>query len=190
MQAHEKPRKVGSRALSPPGLKPFPLLGNQKGMALILALGMLAFVSLLGAVVLTAVNRGFGSLGQAGAKTESFVAAERAVEYSLNRQLILSMSSSVDLMTGLDSNGVEHHVNIDAGDTRGGLIAGTVRDSGPGLLPVRLAELYGNDFGANYYDVSVTAEGPRHVKTRIDTQVVRLYKLDDDAIFRTTGGGG
>jgi len=164
--------------------------GDERGTALVLAIGMLAFVSLLGSIVLNSVNRGYSTLGQSGARVEAFYAAERAIEYSLNRQLILGMVGAVDLMTGTDDNGVEHHVNIDAGETRGQLLAGTISDSGPGLLPVRMAEQYGSEFGANYYDISVTAEGPNSTQTRIDTQVVRLFKLDDDSIFRTTGGGG
>jgi len=167
-------------------------LASQQGTALVIAIGMLAFVSLLASVVLTSVNRELGSVGEAAAKREAFYAAERAVEYSLNRELILGIpgTGSVNLMTGTDGNGVEHHVNIDAGSARGTLQSGIITDSGPGMLPVRMAELYGSEFGANYYDVSVSATGPKQTRTRIDTQVVRLFKLDDDSIFRTTGGGG
>ena len=73
--------------------------------------------------------------------------------------------------------------------------------------------LFGSDFSANYYQVQVKVGTPQPTyddanpadpttagyraavtakqdkTTHVNASIVRLYKLDDDTIFRTSGGG-
>ncbi len=162
-------------------------LADQKGMALILAIGMLAIFSLLGFTVHQVASRDVRSSATFRAQETAFYAAERAVEYALNRDLLLTMGSGVDLTSG------SHQTSINAGNSLisggGELDLGSVSDAGPGEMPIKLKARYGSDFGANYYYITVKGIGPENTEAEIDSQVVRLFKRDDDNIFRTTGGG-
>ena len=162
-------------------------LRDEKGMALILAVGMLAIFSLLGFAVHEVASRDVRSSAVFRAQESAFYAAERAVEYALNRDMLLTMGAGIDLKTGT------HPASINAGSTKasggGELDLGSVNDAGPGEMPIKLKAKYGSDFGANYYYITVKGIGPEETEAEIDTQVVRLFKRDDDNIFRTTGGG-
>ena len=69
-------------------------------------------------------------------------------------------------------------------------LSGTVTDIGPRSLPPHLAALHGSEFGANLYHVNVKATSATLNKTtHVDAAIVRLFKMDDDQIFRTSGGG-
>ena len=163
-------------------------LKNQQGMALILAIVMIPIIAILGLLLVNSTTS--DNLRSSGiyAQQQSFYAAERAVEYAANRELLLSMGSSVDLETGTDADGATHKSHIDIPNEGGKLKSGSITDQGPGVLPVRLAGLYGSDFGANYYDISVRSDGPMQTEARVETQIVRLFKRDDDSVFITTGG--
>ena len=164
---------------------------DQQGMALVLAIIMIPIIAFLGLLAMNSTTSDNLRSSRVFAEQQAFYAAERAVEYSANRELLLSMDGSEDLMVDTESGGDKHYVKIDAGQTAasggGELTSGTVVDEGPGVLPVRLAGLYGSEFGANYYDISVKTQGPMQTQARVETQVVRLYKRDDDSVFITTG---
>lgn len=176
---------------------------RQKGIALILAIVFLAILSILGAVVMNVSLRG---LEDSTARTytqsdqQALYAADRAVEYSMNRDLIINLAQSgtVDLETdqvkqanGLPSGGVVHKTVIDASGP-GELVSGTVTDIGPRTLPPAMAAAFGSEFGANMYHVGVETKagsGSLERSTHVDASIVRLFKMDDDQIFRTSGGG-
>ena len=182
-------------------------------MALIVAIGFLLILSILGTVVLDVANRGLKQISTFTPVKRSFYAVDQAVEYSMNGDLIynLSMSGTVNLLTGTARNrsGAEIADNVPGAgylyDPAGGsithrkiiesisggkLVAGTVNDLGPHTLPAGLAGKYTTDFGANLYHVSAEAEVSTGGETqKVDASIVRLYKLEDDTIFRTTGGG-
>lgn len=161
-------------------------LKDERGMALVLAIAMLLILTILGAVSWNASNRQIGSAGELQSNYQAFFAAQRGIEYALNRDVLMSMSGSVDLATN------DHKPIIDAGNSvavgRGEIQAGEIVDAGPGEVPLRLRARYGSDFGANYYFISVEARGPRGATEEVETQVVRLFKHDDDSIYRTDGG--
>jgi len=179
---------------------------RQKGMALIMACAFLAILSILGAVVLRVSLRGLED-SQLRTYTQSdqraLYAADRAVEYSMNRDLIINLAQSgtVDL-TSTDPNqlvkqangvssGVTHKSVIDLSGP-GELVSGTVTDVGPRSLPPAMAAKHGSEFGANMYHVSVETKagtGLLERSTHVDASIVRLFKMDDDQIFRTSGGG-
>ncbi|WP_432822239.1 pilus assembly PilX family protein [Trichloromonas sp.] len=176
--------------------QPRDALNNERGVALILALGMIVVISLLGVVVMTVSTREISVSGTYRTSYASFYAADRAVEYALNRNLIIGMTDSESLVDDeIDISGTptKHKILIDMGQTIAGgggvLTAGSITDAGPGDLPIHLAGKFGSNFGANFYDVSVTAEGPNNTQTRIESRIVRLFKLDDDSVFIITGGG-
>ena len=172
-------------------------------MALIIAIGFLLILSILGTVVLDVANRSLKQIAGFTPTKRSFYTVDQAVEYSMNGDLVynLSMSGSVDLLTGKakDRNGVDladpdggslTHKKIIESISGGKLVSGTVTDLGPKTLPASLAGKYTTDFGANLYHVAAEAEVSTGGETqKVDASIVRLYKLEDDVIFRTTGGG-
>lgn len=176
---------------------------RQNGMALILAITFLAILSILGAVVMNVSLRG---LEDSTARTytqsdqQALYAADRAVEYSMNRDLIINLAQSgtvnleidpVKQANGLPSGGVAHKEVIDESGP-GELVSGTVTDLGPRTLPPAMAAAHGSEFGANLYHVSVKTKagsGRLERTTHVDASIVRLFKMDDDQIFRTSGGG-
>ncbi len=163
---------------------------NESGIALILAIGFLAVLSILGAVVLSVATRDVEETGNMMPAMRAFYAADRAVEYSMNRDIILSLtpSQTIDLMTVDVPSvpGTKHHEIVDASGG-GSLVAGTVTDLGPNDLPPSVAELYGSDYGSNFYHVEVKAQAPGNREANVNASIVRLYKSDDDTIFITTG---
>jgi hypothetical protein len=119
----------------------------------------------------------------------------------MNRDLIINLAQSgtVDLTSTTDlvkqanglSSGVTHKSVIDASGP-GELVSGTVTDIGPRTLPPAMAAAFGSEFGANMYHVGVETKagsGRLERSTHVDASIVRLFKMDDDQIFRTSGGG-
>ncbi len=163
------------RAISP--------LSNERGMALILAVSMLLILTVLGAVTWKAGISQLGSAGTRQAEQQAFFAAQRGIEYALNRDMLLTMSGNVDLTSN------DHKPHIDAGNTRSVIEKGEITDAGAGPMPLRLRSRYGTEFGANYYFIYVQGSGPGNRTQDVETQVVRMYRHDEDSIFRTSGGG-
>jgi hypothetical protein len=159
---------------------------SQKGMALILAIGFLAVLSILGAVVLQVSTRDMKASAGFEPRRQAFYVADRAVEYAMNRDIVYSLASgaTVDLNTGAHKATIER-------DGVGTLTAGTVRfiPSDDLAMPDQLAELHGNDFGVVLYHVKAQSQAPLGATANIDASIVRLFKKDDDQIFRTSGGG-
>jgi hypothetical protein len=165
---------------------------GERGMALILAIGLLAVLSILGAVVLTVTSRDLGGSATFLPGEQAFYTADRAVEYAMNRDIIITLTpgDTINLMTGdvISAPGTRHHVLIDQAGS-GRLVSGTVTDLGPNELPPTVSALFGSEFGANFYHVEVEAQSPGGAEAKVNSSVVRLFKSDDDTIFRTSGGG-
>ncbi|PLX83426.1 MAG: hypothetical protein C0616_00150 [Desulfuromonas sp.] len=170
---------------------------GERGMALILAIGFLTILSIVGALVIRVSTEDLTKAGLERTEREVFYAVDRAVEYSMTRGLILSMpvNGTVDLINdNIDGTATKHHTVIDTGDSV--LDSGSVADLGPNDLPAAAAELFGDEFGANYYHVEVKSKSTRLdaggnpvEETHVDSSIVRLFKRDDDTIFRTSRGG-
>lgn len=164
-------------------------LRDQRGFALILALSMLAILSILGAMVLSNSGTDISVTTNFQGTQQAFYAVDRAVEYGTSRSLLLAMPSmgSIDLATGAHKVNIDQGGDADAGS--GEIIAGTVGDLGPGDIPTKLSAIYGSDFGANFYRVSGTGLGPNNSQVRVEATIIRLFKNEDESIFVTTGGG-
>jgi len=169
---------------------------GERGIALILAIGFLAILSILGAVVLQVATRDLEGSATYMPGRQAFYVADRAVEYSMNRDIIVSLTpgNTVDLTVddAVTPGSLTHEQIIEASAV-GELVSGTVTDLGPRDLPPSVAELFGSDFGANMYHVQVQATAPAAggsvTTSHVNASIVRLYKSDDDTIFRTSGGG-
>jgi Tfp pilus assembly protein PilX len=172
---------------------------GERGVALILAIGFLAVLSILGAVVLNVATRDLGEAGKYLPGQRAFYIADRAVEYAMNRDIVINLPSagSINLVTDIAKDsagnniaGNPTHKAIIETDTIGTLVAGTVEDIGPSALPPAMAEIHGTEFGANFYHVTVETRALGAAKnSHVDASIVRLFKLDDETIFRTGGGG-
>jgi hypothetical protein len=166
---------------------------GESGMALIMAIGFLALLSILGAVVMQTSTRDLSSSGRQQPEQQAFYAVDRAVEYSMTRGLILNMpmNGEVDLMTGIVTGTTTHSDVIGTADSA--LTEGMVYDIGPNDMPASAAELFGEDFGANYYHVEAKVvtppTGTPTATSNANASIVRLFKRDDDTIFRTSRGG-
>lgn len=180
-------------------------------MALILAIAFLGILSLIGAVVIRYANEGLVSAGKIQPEKRAFNVADRAVEYAMNRDIIVELAGMTPGSATLPLHDPANRALIN--NNNAGVIQGTVTDLGPGELPAGIAGLFGSDFSANYYQVQVKVGTPsptyddanpddptsagykaavnaKQVKTtHVNASIVRLYKLDDDTIFRTSGGG-
>jgi hypothetical protein len=176
-------------------------LKRQQATALITAIGFIAILSILGTVVLTATTRDMSLSGGFLPSLQAFYTTDRAVEYSMNRDIIINLTPGDTLnligenakdVDGNDIIPIVTHNEIIEGTSGGTLVSGLVTDLGPSELPPSMAAIHGSDFGANMYHVETeskvtTSSGDK--KSRVDASIVRLFKIDDDTIFRTSGGG-
>lgn len=164
------------------------VVGNERGAALILAIVMLVILSILGSVVLMSSGTEMKISGNYQVAKQTFWVADRAVEYAISRDILMNMGSEVNLVTA--DAGV-HKTRIEAAE--GGILtAGVIRDLGAGDLPAKIAEKYSTDFGANFYQVSVTTkqkDEPNAAEVRIDTAIVRIFKSEGESVFYTDGEG-
>lgn len=169
-------------------------IANERGAALIMAVIMLVVFSILGSVVLMSSDSELKISKNYQANKQTFWVADRAVEYATSRNMLMTMGAVESLMTGTTviTGEVKTHKELIEAAGGGVLTEGRIRDLGVGDLPATLAGAYGSDFGANYYQVSVTAQqnnNPDSTAVRIETTMVRIFKSDDESIFVTTGGG-
>lgn len=166
MRQHAKSNELKKEVLSISGR----CLGNQKGVALVLALTMLAIMSMLGVLALSTSTSEIGISGNYRTAREAYFAAERAVEYSYTNKDIFDrpMTDFPVALTG------DYATHIAVGNS--GLKSGETNQVDyltSGALPPGT----GSDptiFQARYYIVTVTAQGPRNSTVRVESQVSRI----------------
>jgi hypothetical protein len=168
------------------------LLKNQEGYVLILTLCMLAILSILGAFALNTSTTEVGISGNYRSSQLAFLAAERAVEYSMGNEAIIYSLGDINLDT--DNGGAfAADIRVNHGIYQTGLLPGDnkVINLGPDELPSKLASKYDpTDFGANYYLVKVTGAGPNNRSSaRVETMRARVFKKEDDSKLLTGGEG-
>ena len=129
--ANEK-AKQGHAPFVPPFSLPARSLDNQRGTALVLALVMLALMSILGVMSLTTSTTEVGISGNYRSSQQAFYAADRAVEYAMtNEQIFDSIGTgTIDLIADADTTNAtattndDHITNIAAETGNSGLQAG------------------------------------------------------------------
>lgn len=145
---------------------------NQDGIALILAISMLAIMSGLGMMALSTTDTELNLSGNFRTSQMAFFSAQRAVEYAMTNGDIFNVigTGSVDLES------TEHETNIEAG-TGFGLDTtasnNTIRHQMTGSLPPGS----GSDptyFESRYYLIDVTGKGPNNSSARVEAQVGRI----------------
>lgn len=160
---------------------------GEQGFALVLALGMIALLSLLGVLVLGLTNSEVAISGNYRTSQMAFRAAERAVTYAMGNTAITgSTVSSTDLNGGTHPASIEMNgAGLDSNATN------VCNNLGVGELPDWLAQSYSREkFGGNFYIISVTGEGPNgRGKARIETQHVRIFQKGDEGQLISTSGG-
>jgi hypothetical protein len=171
---------------------------SEKGIALILAIGFLAVLSILGAIVIRVSTQELSDAGAPQPGRDAFYTADRAVEYSLNSDIIRSMTDIgqvIDLDSDLTAGGDAHKDIIESAGG-GVLVNGAVTyvgnsESGS-TMPPALAEIHGTDFGVVVYNVSVetTNSSQTSEDAHVNANIVRLYKSQDEQVYVTSGKSG
>jgi len=147
-------------------------LTNERGAALIIALVMLALMSMIGIMALNSTDTELSISTNYRASQEAFYAAERAVEFAETNGAIYSAIGT----DAVDLNGTDYAPTIKDDDTRSGLKAdelNEVRYLTTGALPPGS----GSDptyFQSRIYTINVTTEGPSGATSRVEAQVARI----------------
>jgi type IV pilus assembly protein PilX len=150
------------------------LLGDQKGTALVLALAILAVMSILGALALSTTNTELGITRNYRSSQEAFYAAERAQEYASVAGHIYS-TIGVGAPVGLNTDDA-NKIAVDHGTYTTGLDTDATNEVGY-LTSGPLPPSSGSDatlFELRYYRVSVTGKGPDGAIARVESQIGRL----------------
>jgi hypothetical protein len=143
-------------------------LKNEKGVALILALVMLAVMSILGAMALSTSTSDLAISGNYRATQQAFYSADRAVEYAMTNGAIYSAIGTGEVPLDQYNSDLTvdgHGLQTGAGNevqylTRGPLPLGTGSDP--------------TYFESRYYIISVTGSGPGNASARIENQIARI----------------
>lgn len=139
-------------------------IGNERGMALVLALIVMFLMSLLGTMIITNSTSENQGARNFRTKQDSFYAAERAIEYAKTDVNIYSAVGfgSVNIpLTG---------VSLAAGTSDA---AGTVEFLASGNPP-RGSGIDATEFQANFYVITAAGTGPANSRTETETSVARI----------------
>jgi len=150
-------------------------LTNQRGMALVVALGMLAIMTVLGMMAMSISDTELSISGNFRALQESFFAADRAVSYAQTNPDIFLAAAGTPIDLYADAT---HRGNIEVG--RSGLEPTATNEASPlGLGPVPVAAVSdATMFEARYLMINVTGVYPTGIpnpaRTEVETQVARI----------------
>ena len=171
---------------------------QEKGLALILAIGFLAILSIIGAVVLSTATRDLGASATFQPNQRAFYTADRAVEYSLNPGVTsqlddvgetVNLADSTVIATDAVGNslGKSHKAIIESIAAGTTLQSGSITYLGPtDPVPNHIAKLHSTEVSANQYHVQVQATSVGVGVSRVDANIVELTGVDASNV----GGGG
>jgi len=140
------------------------MAGNEKGMAMVIALIALFLMSVLGAMAYTTSESEIQGAKNYKVMNVSLYAAERGVEYAKSDPAIYTAvgTGSVNLPMGgvsLESNG---------GDATGA-VEYLMRGN-----PPRGSGMDATEFDANYFAINVEGTGPFNSRTEIEVNVAKI----------------
>ncbi len=181
----------------------------EDGFALVLTMSMLLILSILGILVLNLTDTDLAITNNYRSAADAFGAAERAVEYATNPDILfetgdthfaLVQEGSDDFVTDADETVAGATVAdrfSDLQDTATGteLVksededVNVVNNLGPSDLPAALRSKFGDEFAGNFYRINVEAQARNNSRARIETSKVRIFKKSDDSVYVTTSGG-
>ena len=154
-------------------------LAGERGVVLAFTLIMLAVMSIIGVLALSTATTEIGVSGNIWAQQQSFLAADRAVDYAMtNENIFLNIGSgTINLTNGTTASEISYETDIRAGTNarlreqpgdvnRVSFITSGALPPGSGSDPTV--------FQARYYSVSVTTQGPANAVTRLESQFVRV----------------
>jgi hypothetical protein len=181
-------------------------IGSQEGFALVLTMSMLIILTVLGILVLDATNTDLAITTNYRSSADAFSAAERAVEYATNPDILFetgdthlallqdeSSFASGETVAGLDIADRWGHLRDTAAGTE--LVKSAdgninvINNLGPSELPVSLRSKFGDDFAGNYYRINIEAQARNRTRAAIEAEKVRIFKKSDDSVYVTTSGG-
>lgn len=190
-------------------LRNYKKLRSEEGFAMVLTMSMLLVLSVLGILVLNLTNTDLAITSNYRSAADAFGAAERAVEYATNPDILfeigdthlaLVQEGSEDFVTDADETVAGATVAdrfSDLQDTATGteLVksededVNVVNNLGPSELPAALRSKFGDEFAGNFYRINVEAQARNNSRARIETSKVRIFKKSDDSVYVTTSGG-
>jgi type IV pilus assembly protein PilX len=158
---------------------------EQSGMILVLAMSMLFIMSIIGIMALNTSSTEIGISGNHKSSQEAFFAADRAVEYGMVNGEIYNAIGTGTQVTFVRLNEGVHLTRIAAGMNGSGLKEDEEDDEPTEnqvtfLYDGPLPPGSGSDptyFGAMYFTIGVTSQGPKNTETRIESQVARIRPL-------------
>lgn len=183
-------------------LRMLSILHQEKGTALIIAIGMLAVLSILGTVVLTTSTRDLGLSGGVLPARQTFYTADRVVEYAMNPELLLTLKEktpegvedSIDLTTAdavfdyMTTTPTKKHVEIIESFGVGTLNLGRITRSDNVADEVINKYLPPNDTSTStnkaYYHIEVTATANTNRVSNIDVMAISaMFTAEEDKDF-------
>ncbi|MBW7956820.1 MAG: pilus assembly PilX N-terminal domain-containing protein [Deltaproteobacteria bacterium] len=140
------------------------ITGNERGMALVIALIALFLMSILGGMVFTTSNSEVLGAKNHRVMNESLYAAERGIEYAKSDPAIYSAIGTGSVAIPI-----------------GGVSLETVASDASGIVeyltrgnPPRGSGMDATEFEANYFAVNVEGTGPLNSRTEVEINVARI----------------
>lgn len=132
---------------------------NQRGAALIVAISLLAIMSILGTILISSTTTEISLTSNTRNHIRAFNTADRAIEYAMQRATLTT--AATDLYVDADAGGTLHRDYIDLGNAVLEPVVGenTVEFVGSGPPPPGFASDAG-EFKANFHLIKVVAIAP------------------------------
>lgn len=151
-------------------------LSNERGVALLLALAMLAIMTVIGVFALDTSTTEVQISGNYRTSQEAFFAADRAVMFGLGHARFpmnpVDPSKNILNMSGLSVNGTTANAIVAAGSGSSSLKSGTIECVYEGT---EMAGGSGGESKVGYYLINATVSGPNGSEARVEAQSKTLF---------------
>lgn len=151
-------------------------LANERGVALLLALAMLAIMTVIGVFALDTSTTEVQISGNYRTSQEAFFAADRAIMFGLGHAKFpmnpVDPSKNVLSMTALTVNDTSASAIVAAGSGNSSLKNGTIECVYEGA---EMAGGSGGESKVGYYLINATVAGPNGSEARVEAQSKTLF---------------